>query len=159
MKRILIEAGSLAVLGLFIFFMLREPSMSAAPFDELRTRLVQTSVLPEDAASGNSSLSLRRNYGLDAETLGDVIYCPPKDFMDVDEILIARTPDASLRKKLRAAAEERLESQKNTFENYGTFQYQRLSDAVLYERGDYFVLIVAEHPDAVLRDVRKEIEN
>ena len=78
--------------------------------------------------------------------------------MDVDEVLVIEVQDSSYFPQLTETVEARLAERKETFENYGTFQYQRLQDAKIYTKGNYFVFIVAEDSEGLLRRIRKEIE-
>ena len=156
MKRFLIEAGSLLILAAFIYFLMRDQGMSGIDARTLEERLIESGDLKEGKA--DSGLLLRQNLGLEADDYKGWFYYPPAEYMDVDEILVIEAEDSSVFPALTEAVEARLAERKETFENYGTYQYQRLCDAQIYNKDNYFVYIVAEDSKGLLRKIRKEIE-
>ncbi|MBC5786842.1 MULTISPECIES: DUF4358 domain-containing protein [Clostridiaceae] len=80
---------------------------------------------------------LRRYYGLNEEDYDGCILYRSISPMDVDELLIVKMKDSSQKETLETAVENRLETQKKSFEGYGVEQTALLSDAVFEFKGDY----------------------
>ena len=156
MKRFLIEAGALLILAAFIYFLMRDQGMSGIDAATLEQRLIESGDLKKEEA--DSGLMLRQNLGLEGDDYKGWFYYPPVTYMDVDEVLVIEVQDSSYFPQLTETVEARIAERKETFENYGTYQYQRLQDAKIYTKGNYFVFIVAEDSEGLLRRIRKEIE-
>ena len=86
---------------------------------------------------------IRRLYGLDPSEYESVILYYPNTNMMAEELLVVKLADTSQQDTVRAAAEQRLQTQKNTFEGYGVEQYAMLSDnAVIEVRGNFVLFLV-----------------
>ena len=156
MKRLLIECGAVLLLAVFIFFVMREKGTSGIlPREAEKELLTEGWLKPEEKAE---DLLLRRKLRLSAADYEDVVFYTGQGFMDVDEVLIVKTGDPALLDTVRSAVRTYLDRQKTTFEHYGTDQFGKLEGAQIWERDDYFVLVVrADAADCLARIVR-EIE-
>ena len=86
---------------------------------------------------------LKRLYGLDPSAYESCILYYPATNMMAEELLIVKLADVAQAETVRAAAEARLDTQKNTFEGYGVEQYELLSNhCVLEVRGNYVLFLV-----------------
>lgn len=87
---------------------------------------------------------IKRLYGLDAASFEScILYCPTTN-MGAEELLIVKLADVGQQDAVRAAAEARLATQKNTFEGYGVEQFDLLSNhCVLEIRGNFVLFVVS----------------
>ncbi len=156
MKRLLIECGAVLLLAVFIFFVMREKGTSGILPREAEEKLLAEGWLkPEEKAA---DLLLKRKLGLSAADYEDVVFYTGQGFMDVDEVLIVKTGDPALLDAVRSAVQTYLDRQKTTFEHYGTDQFGKLEGAQIWERDDYFVLVVRTDAADCLARIVREIE-
>ena len=69
--------------------------------------------------------------------------------MGVEELLLVSSEDEGKIDEVQEAAEERIDTQLQSFEGYGEEQTKLLQDAVLIKRGNYFLLAVSPQADAI----------
>ena len=67
----------------------------------------------------------------------------PTTNMGAEEILLVKLKDTSQQETVKAAMEERVETQKASFDGYGINQYEMLEQSVIEVRGNYMLLVVA----------------
>ena len=86
---------------------------------------------------------IKRFYGLDPASFeGCILYYPTTNMM-AEEILIVKLKDMSQQEQVRAAIEQRIETQKTTFEGYGVEQFELLTNnAVVEIRGNFVLFVV-----------------
>jgi hypothetical protein len=106
-------------------------------------------------AAGN--LQIRRIFGLNAADHDLIVYYAPVDSMDVCEFILIRTDEANL-STVRKAFEDRLTSQLEAFTNYGQKQTDLLTNAIIWEEGNYLCFIVSEEPYRWLDAVKALLE-
>ncbi len=86
---------------------------------------------------------VKRFYGLDPSEYDACILYYPTTNMMAEELLIVKLSDMSQQDAVRAAVEQRIATQKNTFEGYGVEQFEMLSsNAVVEIRGNYVLFVV-----------------
>ena len=86
---------------------------------------------------------VKRFYGLDSSEYDACILYYPTTNMMAEELLIVKLSDMSQQDAVRAAVEQRIATQKNTFEGYGVEQFEMLSsNAVVEIRGNYVLFVV-----------------
>ena len=140
----------------FIALLLRQPRAVEADLSALKAAFAAEG-LTADMQEGTDRL-LKRNFDLLPGAYEEVLYLAPVNFMDVGEVLVVRTSDASAQETVREAVEKRLQSQKNIFENYGTDQFSLLQAAQIYQNEKYICYAAGPHADELLRLVRGAIE-
>lgn len=88
---------------------------------------------------------IKRLYGLDpADYEAAVLYYPATN-MIAQELLIVKLSDASQQEAVRTAIENRLSTQKTTFDGYGVEQYDLLTNSSVIEiRGNWALFVVNE---------------
>jgi len=88
---------------------------------------------------------VKRLYSLDPAAFeGCVLYYPTTN-MGAEELLLIKLADTEQQETVRAAMEQRLQTQKNTFEGYGVEQFDLLSNhCVLQVQGNYALFVVGE---------------
>lgn len=88
---------------------------------------------------------LERFYGVRAEEFANcTLYLPIDSMVYVEELVLIELKDASQKEALLAAIDARLNTQKNTFENYNLYgQYEKLCDhAVIEVRGNFVLFAI-----------------
>ena len=131
--------AALAVVSLFIMF--GGNTVSSAEATDVAAAVTaeidMTNMLPGD------NKMIKRFYGLDPAQFESCILYYPTTNMMAEELLIVKLKDMSQQEQVRAAAEARLATQKNTFEGYGVEQFDMLTNASAIEvRGNYVLFVV-----------------
>ena len=86
---------------------------------------------------------IKRLYGLDPAAFESCVLYYPTTNMMAEELLIVKLADVSQQEMVRAAAQSRVQTQKNTFEGYGVEQFDLLSNNCVIEvRGNYVLFVV-----------------
>ena len=136
------------VLALMIGGMLKNRT-SSAEFGDVRDAVAPT-VQSENMQEADAQLA-KRLYGLNPADYEGFYLLAPVSNMDAEELLLVKLKDVSGGEALKAAAEARLETQKNAFDGYGTNQFALLSNHASIElRGNFFLFVVSEHADAAV---------
>lgn len=100
--------------------------------------LDMSSLLPGD------NQMFKRLYGLDPSQYEACILYYPATNMMAEELLIVKLADVSQQETVQAAVEDRIATQKNTFEGYGVAQFEMLTNqAVVEVRGNYILFVVS----------------
>ena len=88
---------------------------------------------------------VKRLYGLDPGSFAGCSLYYPATNMDAEEVLILKLADASQQEAVAAAVEQRLQTQRNTFEGYGVEQFDLLSNHCILEvRGNFALFVVSK---------------
>ena len=102
-----------------------------------------TAVLDMSNMVEGDNQMIKRFYGLDPSSFEACYLYYPSTNMMAEELLIIKLKDVSQQETVRAAVEQRIETQKNTFEGYGVEQFEMLSNnAVVEIRGNYVLFVV-----------------
>lgn len=86
---------------------------------------------------------IKRLYGLDPDEYEGVLLYYPTTNMGAEELLLVKLSDTTQQETVRAAMDNRIASQKASFDGYGVDQYEMLEQSVIEVRGNYMLLIVA----------------
>ncbi len=89
---------------------------------------------------------LKRLYGLDSSLYDGVLLYYPTTNMGAEELLLVKMADTSQAAEVQAAMENRLATQKKSFDGYGAEQTAMLEKSILKVRGNYALFISAEDP-------------
>ena len=81
----------------------------------------------------------------------------PDDVMSVNEILVVRVKDESQVESVETAVQDRLATQKKSFEGYGVEQTKLLRSAIEESKGYYVLLAVSEDADSIEAAFKKSI--
>ena len=128
--KILFSLFLIVYLGL-LYFSDRAGDVSV---DRISSAMSATSVT-EMEERGRSDLS--RFFSISESEIDGCVYYKALSPMAVDECLIVKARDRAGAKSLLERAEAHLESQKNVFGAYGTFQMALLNDAFVESKGNY----------------------
>ena len=151
MKKLLLEIARwavalAAVVSLAVMF--RSAPISdadpAAVREAVTAQMDLTNVLEAD------NQMIRRLYGLDIAAYDACILYYPATNMGAEELLIVRLASVDQAQTVQSAIEERLQTQKNTFDGYGVEQYDLLTNhSVVEVQGNYVLFVVAQNADQV----------
>ena len=108
----------------------------------------------EDSESTNSlerqnKAGLKRFYQLEEADTDGYLFYKAASPMSVDEIFVVKARSKADAETFLERAEEHLDSQKRTFEGYGTNQMGLLNQAVVESRGIYTWYFCGENADAL----------
>ena len=102
-----------------------------------------TAVLDMSSMLEGDNQMIKRFYGIDPSAFEACYFYYPNTNMMAEELLIIKLKDVSQQDAVRQAVEQRIETQKTTFEGYGVEQFALLSDhAVVEIRGNYVLFVV-----------------
>ena len=154
MKRFLIEGGAVLCLLAIVFLSLHERGTTGISPEEINTA-VQDEIGTMQRAS---DILLRKNLGLDADTLSGAVYYATTDFMDVSEVLILKEADTDLLDTVEQTVRERIKASRAVFESYGPEQVALLDNAQIYRKADYLILVIKDRADVLCGKIRGLIE-
>lgn len=92
---------------------------------------------------------LKRLYGLDGASFDGVLLYYPTSNMGAEELLLLKMADTSQTDEVRTALENRLATQKKSFDGYGAAQTAMLEKSIIKVRGNYALFVSAEDPESV----------
>ena len=132
-------AAAVAVISLMVMF--GGNTVSSAEPKDVAAAVTQTIDMTNMVEADNQMV--KRLYGLDPSAFdGCILYYPTPNMM-AEELLIIRLADMSQQEMVRTAIENRLQTQKNTFEGYGVEQFAMLTgNSVIDIRGNYVLFVV-----------------
>ena len=136
-----------AALCVFLYFMLSANRESRAAFSDVQEAVISAADLTPMAEGDNQTL--KRLYGLSASDYENVLLYYPTTNMGAEELLLVQLKDVSQQQSVQTAIENRLDTQKKSFDGYGVDQYAMLENAVVEVQGNYILLVVAADPDPV----------
>ena len=100
---------------------------------------------------------LKKYYGLNANDYDGTMLYIPDDVMSVNEILVVRVKDESQVESVETAVQDRLATQKKSFEGYGVEQTKLLRSAIEESKGYYVLLAVSEDADSIEAAFKRSI--
>lgn len=136
-----------AALCVFLYFMLSANRESRAAFSDVQTAVTSAADLTPMAEGDNQTF--KRLYGLSASDYENVLLYYPTTNMGAEELLLIQLKDISQQQAVKDAIENRLDTQKKSFDGYGVDQYAMLEKAVVEVQGNYILLVVADDPAPV----------
>ncbi len=155
-KRFFLGAGrwlTAIVIGFCLFRLLWDGAAAGVPFDTVTAAVVQSVDLSQTKTADGQML--RRLYGLDpAEYAGCALYYPAGD-MGVTELLLLRVQTDDQLETVQAAAQQRLDTQTNTFAGYAPEQYALCKDgSAIVIKGQDVMFVISADKDAAVRAFR-----
>lgn len=136
-----------AALCVFLYFMLSATRESRAAFSDVQAAVTSSADLTPMAEGDNQTF--KRLYGLSASDYENVLLYYPTTNMGAEELLLIQLKDLSQQQAVKDAIENRLDTQKKSFDGYGVDQYAMLEKAVVEVQGNYILLVVADDPAPV----------
>lgn len=136
-----------AALCIFLYFLLSSTRESRAAFSDVQEAVLSAADLTPMAEGDNQTF--KRLYGLSASDYENVLLYYPTTNMGAEEILLIQLKDISQQQAVKDSIENRLNTQKKSFEGYGVDQYAMLEKAVVEVQGNYILLVVADDPAPV----------
>lgn len=136
-----------AALCVFLYFMLSANRESRAVFSDVQEAVISAADLTPMAEGDNQTF--KRLYGLSASDYENVLLYYPTTNMGAEELLLIQLKDLSQQQAVKDAIENRLDTQKKSFDGYGVDQYAMLEKAVVEVQGNYILLVVANDPAPV----------
>lgn len=122
-------------------------TVSSADAEAVASAVTETQDMTNMQLADNQMI--KRLYGLDPSAYESCILYYPNTNMMAEEVLIVKLKDVSQQEAVRAAAQARLDTQKNTFEGYGVEQFDLLTNySILEVRGNFVLFVVSSQCDA-----------
>lgn len=157
MKRVRYLFKYILVMMLVFFLFLQQSQKKTKDIDmeELQQKIVPDMEDGEIVSAGE--LELRRLYGISLQDTDGFLLYIPGEIMSVQELCIIKAKTDEEVTPLREKVKERLESQKRSFESYGTTQMAQLNEARVITKGRYLFFAVSDEADEWQEKFEQEI--
>lgn len=132
----------IAILVVFLAFVYYMNDAKDVPMDKIEEQLKKETNLA-DLKKCNTR-ELLEFIGLDYSNYKEVLYYKSKVALDVTELCIIKAKSRKQLNSVQDAVESRIESQINTYRDYGPKQVNQLKNAVITKRGKYLFYCVAD---------------
>ena len=152
-----ISIAMVIILVVITALLLSENSVSRRSMEEVQNKVI--SLFENPRAQESSGRILRKYYGLSDTDFEAVTLYFPVSNMDAEELLIIKLKDVSQADMVRAAIEERNETQKGIFEGYAPEQLALCEAAVTDVRGNYVLYVVHEDAASIDEAFRAAVKN
>lgn len=143
------------LLVIYVVFLIVREGNSSVSVDAIEQNILKSAEMTGTTKA--SMQELKKYYGLNGKEYDGVCLYIPDDVMSVTEILVVKVKDKSQIESVEQAMEERLETQKKSFEGYGVTQTKLLRSAVLESKGYYVLLAVSEEAAQIEAAFKKSI--
>lgn len=154
MKKILLsEALALLLLAAVMFLLLYKKEPADVPLSDVDAAF--TARFSTDGMEPARDMRFKRSYGLNAADYREILYYIPDNTMSVNEFLVVKCYDEADTEAVISACQERIASQKRSFDGYGTNQTALLNRAELYHSGNYVCLFISEQASEWLAAVKQ----
>lgn len=132
---------ALVLVLLFLYVISAQGRESQTEFSVMTEAV--TSVADLSSMQQADDQMIKRLYGLDPDEYEGVLLYYPTTNMGAEELLLVKLSDTTQQETVRTAMDNRIASQKASFDGYGVDQYEMLEQSVIEVRGNYMLLIVA----------------
>lgn len=143
------------VLIAYVVFLLSREGSKDVPVKTIRKNIM--AVTKEKGMTEGTTQDLKKYYGLNANDYDGVILYVPNEIMSVNEILVVKLKNQSQAEIVETAAENRLDTQKKSFEGYGAAQTKLLQSSVMGTKGNYVILAVSKDADKIYEAFKKSL--
>lgn len=141
----IIEIAFIGVLVVFLAFVYMMNDADDVPMDKIESKLIQKTDIEE--LKKCNTRELLEFIGLDYANYSEVLYYKSRVALDVTELAIIKAKDKNDLNDVEDMVEKRIESQINTYRDYGPKQVNQLKNAVVTKQGSYLFYCVAEDPE------------
>lgn len=142
--RILLVAGLIAAIVLFVFVRGSESSASA---EEVFARV--TAAVDSEKMEPSTDRYFKKYYGLNAADYEDVLYYAPVSNMDAEELLVVKLKNADQSEALTEAILKRQAAKEQSFEGYAPEQYALSQTYILDVQGNYVLFVIDPNAEAI----------
>lgn len=150
----LLKYGMIWLILIYIIILLARAG-GDAPMNKV-TEQILGAVEIKEMKKANAQ-AFKKYYGLNANDFEGVELYLPDNVMSVNELLIVRLRDEEQAETVEKAVQERLDTQKESFDGYGVVQIKQLESSVTECRGRYVFFIVGEDADKAYAAFRKSL--
>ena len=113
--------------------------ISSTDFDTMVQAVTEAADLTPMQLADNQML--KRLYGVDGSAFDGVLLYYPTTNMGAEELFLVKMADTSQAQEVQAAMENRLATQKKSFDGYGAEQTAMLEKSIIKVRGNYALFI------------------
>ena len=135
------------LLVLFIVHQSASGKESHTDFETMRAAVSEQFDMSNVLEADNQMV--KRLYGIDPGTFDGLVLYYPTTNMGAEELLLVKLSDTEQQESVREAIENRLQTQKDSFEGYGIEQFDMLEKSVIDVHGNYVLYVVSSNPAAV----------
>lgn len=150
----LLKYGMIWMILIYIIILLTRAG-GDAPMNKV-TEQILGAVEMKEMKKANTQ-AFKKYYGLNANDFEGVELYLPDNVMSVNELLIVRLRDEGQAEMVEKAVQERLDTQKESFDGYGAVQTKQLESSVTECRGRYVFFVVGEDADKAYAAFRKSL--
>ena len=139
----------------YVVFLISREGNNTASVDTIEKNITKS--VSVKGMKKATAQDLKKYYGLNANDYDGTMLYIPDDVMSVNEILVVKVKDESQVESVESAVEERLSTQKKSFEGYGVEQTKLLRSAIEESKGYYVLLAVSKDADRIDAAFKKSI--
>ena len=150
-----IRIALVVLLILFIIFLTSDGKESDASMDDVKKNVLAQ--VDFSSMEESTNRMFKKFYGLNAQDYEAVVLYAPITNMDAEELLIVKLMSTDQAETVTGAIEERLQTQKNSFEGYGIEQYDLLKNHVLDVEGNFILYVVHHNAEQAAEAFRKSL--
>ena len=137
----------------YLFMLFGGNGISSANFEDVSAAVMATVDTSELQQAENRMV--KRLYGLEPGSFEGCLLYYPTTNMGAEEVLILKLSDPAQGEQVADAVQQRLQTQRNTFEGYGVEQFDLLTNHyVLQVQGNFALFVVGEFSDDALAAFR-----
>ena len=145
----------LVFLVAFMFFQLKQPSISSKKFDDVANKTIKKMDTSEMEAQDN--LSIKRFLGVDPGEYDGILYYKDVDALKATEIVVVKFNSTSQGAAFEKAMNQRIVNQRNVFDGYIEDQSKLLKAAVIDVQANYAIYIVSPNAKDVHQVFKKAL--
>lgn len=150
MKSFLLKLCQLVCVGLlvtFVVFVCTKDSVSKQPFEKVSSAVISVTEL--EKLSERDGLRLKKQFGIEAQSLPGFIYYSSDSVMDVRELLVIRYESKEQRDYLSGVLEGYIEEKTEIFEGYAPKESELLENYLLVAQKGYLLFYVGDNTAGV----------
>ncbi len=151
----IIRGAAVILLLVYVFSLFGSGKTSSAAFEDVEKAVTQA--VDTQTMIKAENRMIKRLYGLSAGDYEGIMLYYPTTNMGAEEILLVKLADTSQSESVAAAVNERLATQKKSFDGYGEAQTALLNAAVVDVQGNYILFVVNENAQAIDEAFRESL--
>ena len=135
------ELLMIVCLAAFIIFVNRRESYIDINASAILDRIVEVVDISNMEKFDNSDI--KKNFGVNANDYGSVVYYGHESVMDCETLLIIELDDESQGQDIMDVIAKNRDADRELFKSYAPDQYKLLSDSILEQKGNYVLYVVS----------------
>ncbi len=144
---------ALVIVGLiaFILFVSRKDVYVDIPVADIESSIADVPEVGKLDKFG--AVQLKNDYHIFSNEYQELLYYGYESFMDCNKVIVVKLADGNSGDNILQAFSDERERSMEVFKSYAPEQYDMLSQAVLTQKGQYIIYIVASQPKDIYETI------